>query len=235
MCPSDEWGIKGPHELLRFWFDYQGWFDIKTRDFNKVKNLQMCATVSLADASHYSTKHLGERFTWRWALITMVNLNQDHIREIYAQILHWVIPSWDASLAKRDKEISDKVLKSSFEFFKYLDHKLPNTPDRFTKKVNQRHMLSALFGLIDCNMRWKATMDDVATVFIHEMARATMDRIVSESDKEETFEKLTDIVKQNFDYEPSKKKRRIDANVPLYSYLKRDQTEFYHKMLDGCK
>jgi hypothetical protein len=33
MCHSDEWDVKIPHELLRTYFDYSGWYEMKERQF----------------------------------------------------------------------------------------------------------------------------------------------------------------------------------------------------------
>ena len=49
MCASDSFGIQGPLELLRSWFDYGGWFDTKDKSFSKMKNIQFCVSVSLSD------------------------------------------------------------------------------------------------------------------------------------------------------------------------------------------
>jgi hypothetical protein len=66
-------------------------------------------------------------------------------------------------------------------------------------------------------------MDDVATIFIHEMCRATMDRVITEVEKNASFSKLLEIAKANFGFDPSKKKKsRIDPSIPFYSYLKLD-------------
>jgi hypothetical protein len=96
-------------------------------------------------------------------------------------------------------------------------------------------MLSCLFGLVDCNNKWKKTIDDISMVFIHEMCRATLDRVVAEADKTASFTKLLEIVKKNFGFEPSKKKHKVDATTPFYSYLKLDMTEFYNRMVGDCR
>jgi hypothetical protein len=61
----------------------------------------MCATASLADAAHLSTKQLDRRFLWHWATVTMVNLNEDHLKEIYKQVLSYLIPVWDEGVCKQ--------------------------------------------------------------------------------------------------------------------------------------
>ena len=59
MCRADQWEIKGPHELMRQWLDYEGWYDIRDKTFMKVKNIRFCGNVSLPDESvDAPSKHL---------------------------------------------------------------------------------------------------------------------------------------------------------------------------------
>lgn len=74
MCRGDQFDIKGPHELIRQWFDHEGWYDQRDKCFMKVKNIRFCANVSLPDATvDAPTKHLAERFMWHWAMVTLTN------------------------------------------------------------------------------------------------------------------------------------------------------------------
>jgi hypothetical protein len=49
-----------------------------------------------------------------------------------------------------------------------------------------------------------------------------MDRVITDVEKQAGFKKLLEIAKTNFGFEPSKKKRKVDASKPFYSYLKLD-------------
>lgn len=85
MCPSDEFDIKSPLELLRSWFDYGGWFDIKEKTFKKMRNIQFCTTVSLSDdiCNQSDKRSMDERFMWKFAVLTMVNLKNNHLDQIF--------------------------------------------------------------------------------------------------------------------------------------------------------
>ena len=40
MMPfRDEFGTQSANELIRQWFDFQGWFDTKSLDFKKIEDI----------------------------------------------------------------------------------------------------------------------------------------------------------------------------------------------------
>lgn len=82
MCGADEFGIKAPLELMRTYIDHEGWYNQVTKAYQKVKNLQVCATVSVSDepGAKYT---LNERLHWHFAMITFVNFKNQHLKEIY--------------------------------------------------------------------------------------------------------------------------------------------------------
>ena len=51
MCKADKFDVKRPHELLRSFFDYNGWYSTKEKSFNKIKHIQFIASVSLREES----------------------------------------------------------------------------------------------------------------------------------------------------------------------------------------
>jgi hypothetical protein len=77
---------------------------------------------------------------------------------------------------------------------------LPMTPQRFSQKINQRHMLSALFGFVDVMAKYRKDLDHMATIFVHEMCRVSLDRIVNEESRLEIFSKLKVVAKKHFNY-----------------------------------
>jgi len=41
MMPlNDEYGVKSANELIRQWFDYNGWYDQRTFEYNKIEDIQ---------------------------------------------------------------------------------------------------------------------------------------------------------------------------------------------------
>jgi hypothetical protein len=60
------------------------------------------------------------------------------------------------------------------------------------------------------------------------MSRVSLDRLVNDELKVEIFEKLKKIAKDHFNY--TDKKFKVELDSPLYSYLKKDATEHYHKI-----
>jgi hypothetical protein len=40
MPKTDEYGVKSANELMRHWFDYNGWYDHKTLEHSKIEDIQ---------------------------------------------------------------------------------------------------------------------------------------------------------------------------------------------------
>jgi dynein heavy chain len=123
MCRADKWNIKSTHELMRQWFDHEGWYDLRYHEFTKVKNVQFCANVSLPDESLHSENHLQERFMWHWALVTFVNRNEEHLTEIYKHILGWIIGAWPEDV--RGASTTVQITNATLEFYKYFKKNIP--------------------------------------------------------------------------------------------------------------
>jgi len=77
MAHRDEYDIQSANELLRQWFDHQGWFDINFMSFKKIKDVSFCATVSIGEFAN--SKQLSNRFEWHWAAIGYTNYRNTHI------------------------------------------------------------------------------------------------------------------------------------------------------------
>jgi hypothetical protein len=90
MCDPDKFDVKGTHELLRSWFDHEGWYtnDADYKGFNKVKNIQFLATVSINEDNMGpgSKPALDERLMWHFTVLTHINKDQNysHLFEIYS-------------------------------------------------------------------------------------------------------------------------------------------------------
>ena len=236
MCKADEFDIKCPLELLRQWMDYQGWYDNRDKNFVKIKNLQFCASVSLPeDGIRQSDKGVvDERFMWKFAIVTFINSNgeKNQIQEIFTQILTFVVETWVPEIG--GSEIVDKITKGTFQFYEYLQVSIPLSPISFTQKVNQRHLLSALFGIVELNGRNKQNTDDIASIFVHEIARSMLDRIYDYDIKKECFDTLHQMAVEIFCLDQRRSKLLPqDMHAPFYSYMKKDFNDYYTKCTDN--
>ena len=78
----------------------------------------------------------------------MTNIQQKHMKEIFTTVLNINLSTWPAEV-KELPNIVEKLVEGSFQFFKYLNKSIPASPAAFTQKINQRHILSALFGMVE--------------------------------------------------------------------------------------
>ena len=90
------------------------------------------------------------------------------------------------------------IINASFSFYNHLSDNVLQSPISFTQKVNGRHLLSTLFGVIDLYSRYRTDCEEVVSIWIHETNRAMLDRFISPSKHLEYFNQLRDKAREHF-------------------------------------
>jgi len=67
------------------------------------------------------------------------------------------------------------VVEATFEFYDQFN--FPQSPTSFTQKINPRHILAILYGIVDLSYTHRSSMVDLAYSFISEVSRSCLDRL----------------------------------------------------------
>ena len=81
MGHRDRWQHHSTLELMRQWFDYNGWYATSKATFSKIRDISFCATLTLRQGEKQA---LDERFLWHWAGIGVLNFEGCHMEQIFA-------------------------------------------------------------------------------------------------------------------------------------------------------
>lgn len=91
MPQQDPYGQHLSNELMRQWFDYQGWYDLRTLEFKKVEDIQFLCAITLRD----STKNLLTKRVARHFTVLGLNQDQDQVLEsIFKTLLEFISMQW---------------------------------------------------------------------------------------------------------------------------------------------
>jgi hypothetical protein len=119
----------------------------------------------------------------------------------------------------------DSIIKASFSFYKFLAETVLVSPISFTQRVNSRHLLSTLFGILDLYGVYRTDVDELAGIFIHENSRAMLDRFIDPRKHAEYYQHLITVTKSAFDCDMTKVSSCV--TLPLFSYMKKDFSDIY--------
>jgi hypothetical protein len=139
--------------------------------------------------------------------------------------LNFAVTTWPGEVQENAMQ---NLTKAGISYFKYLIAVNKPSAKDFIYKVNLRHMLSTIFGVIDLMPRFKSNRLQLGQIFIHEACRATLDRQFNPANKQILFNELVDLTCECFKLKAEHVRLQIDR--PAYSYIKMDYTEMYTKM-----
>ena len=101
------------------------------------------------------------------------------------------------------------ILKASTEFVKMYNSTVRPSPTGFLKKINQRHMLHILKGIIEIPLNYFKMIENVAFLWMNEICRTILDRFMPTEEKADLYQKARIIAANCF-----KVRDRIFPNLP---------------------
>lgn len=171
MAWKDRWGHAPATELLRQQIDFGGWFSTERILFKKVRDVNYVASVS---TRHPGKESIAQRLGWHFAAVGYLTSDGGHIELIYKHILSKTFVHCNSTAIQ--SAAPGMVLQASLEFFKRYQDGLRPSPTSFLFRVNNRHMLYLLKGLLDVPNNYYQLVDNVAVIWVHEVCRTVLDR-----------------------------------------------------------
>ena len=226
LAYKDKWGHQGALELLRQWFDHKGWFNHGNIFLKAVKQICFASTVSARHQfNNVGRGIVDERLTWHWAGIGMTNFEGCHIEQIYQVVLNKIFANCTNKQVTQHAPVS--ILKASTEFVKMFNSTVRPSPTSFLKKINQRHMIYILKGILEIPQNYFKMQENVAFLWMNEVCRTVLDRFGSANEKRDLYEKAKIIASNCF-----RVRERVfptTCDEPYFCYGLPDQEDAYNE------
>lgn len=195
MMPfKDRFGTQSANELIRQWFDFNGWYDTKTLDFKRIDDIQFLSCITTYDSSK---SVISTRNEWHWSYIGAVNMSDSHYVNLFTQILDSYAVNWP-SMVTAPGTLKNCV-KATLELYEYFEKSVKPTPSKFLYYFNIRHMFKIIYGITEVDASYMVSDYNFGKLWIHESWRTLCDRICDEKDAKIISKKLRELAKKYFD------------------------------------
>ena len=110
------------------------------------------------------------------------------------------------------------IISATRSFVEMYNKAMKPSPTSFLKRINYRHMLYLLKGIIELPTTYYKEKANVAYIWMHEICRTVLDRFTDDSEKLDLYERTKDIASRIFDVPGNILMDKDQIGEPLFSY-----------------
>ncbi|GIQ85823.1 dynein heavy chain 1, axonemal, partial [Kipferlia bialata] len=196
MPLPEEYGAQPPLELLRQWFVDGGWYDLKTKEFMNLIDIQFVAAMGPPGGGR---THVCLRTLRHFNLISVPELSQDSLKHIFSTIVSWYLNKCEMGV----RGLCSTVVDATIDVYNtirttmlYLSLSLSTplisscrchhrpTPAKSHYTFNLRDLSKVFQGLLMFNPSSLKTSDVLVQGWLHESQRMFRDRLIADDDRE---------------------------------------------------
>ena len=192
MASQDEQGVHPTLELLRQWFDYGGWFDMKFSDFRKLENLFYIACITPRIGNE---KMMSSRILRHFALVTMGQPSDRTFHEIFETIYSEISRKFSE---RATRGIEDRIVIATLDLYRKVEEQFKPTPNRIHYTFNIRDVGNVFKGMSLCNPKTIRKKDNLIRLWYHEGLRIFYDRLVDDNDRVAFLRIIDSVTIENF-------------------------------------
>ena len=176
MPKREEYFAQPPIELIRQWFDYQGWYDRKTLTFKKLVDFIMVAAMGPPGGGrNLMTARLKRHYT----IINYTLMEESSMELIYASILNNFLTQFDDLF----QPFGETIVKSTIAIYQTICTELLPTPEKSHYTYNLRDLGKVFQGLLMISPKQCTEAADLIRAWVHESRRVFQDRLINEEDR----------------------------------------------------
>lgn len=175
MPKREEYGAQPPIEILRQWFDQNGWYDRKDLSFRKLVDLTFVASMGPPGGGR---QEITPRFLRHFNIIGYVEMSDASKAIIFGTILRAFLTPFDGGIVT----MTDDIVNSSIEIFSTIVRDLLPTPSKSHYTFNLRDLAKVFQGMLMVDSKRINTKLQLARLWVHENLRVFADRLTCEED-----------------------------------------------------
>jgi dynein heavy chain len=197
MPQKEKYGAQPPIELLRQWMDTGGWYDLDTKEWKLLCDINFVAAML---PSVGGRNVVTMRYLRHYNLIYVEPFEADSLVKIFGSVLEWYFMNLPQALPKAITNLKDNVVASTIELYNKVQtsKELLPTPAKSHYIYNLRDLSKVFQGITKATGRALVTENDFIKLWAHECSRIFKDRLINVEDQTFFDNMLKDIVKSNF-------------------------------------
>jgi len=184
-------GAQPPIEFLREFLDIGGWFSRdKEKKMRKIEDTILIAAMSPPGGGR---NEVTQRLLRHFYVLTFNSFDESVLNRIFSSLMTWHV--------KTTKLSSDLIkplaglANATIEVYNFISERLLHTPEKFHYIFNMRDIARVVQGIQMANLKG-ASNRKLIRLFIHEISRVFMDRLITEPDKQTVFTFLHKVVRE---------------------------------------
>lgn len=177
MPKREEYGAQPPIEVLRQWFDQDGWYDRKDLSFRKLIDLTFVGSMGPPGGGR---QEITARFLRHFNIIGYVEMSDSSKMIIFGSILRTFLSGFEGGLVS----LTDDIVASSIEVFNTIVKELLPTPSKSHYTFNLRDLAKVFQGMLMVEPKRVTAKEQLARAWVHESQRVFADRLTCEEDHE---------------------------------------------------
>lgn len=176
MPMKEEYGAQPPIELLRQWFDNDGWYDRKLLELRKIiDTIFVCACGPPGGGRN----HVTGRFYRHFNIVNYVELSDESLGLIFSTILRNFLIPFENDLVN----YSEGIVNATIMVYNRIISDLRPTPAKPHYMFNLRDISKVFQGMLMCEKKRVTTAIDLGRLWTHEVTRVFGDRLINDEDK----------------------------------------------------
>ena len=201
MPQKEFYGAQPPIELLRQWMDYNGWYDLETKEFRRSNDIQFVAAMGPPSGGR---NHVTQRYMRHYNKFYMTPFDTESMSQIFTSIVRWFFGRSEEGFGRSVTILQDNVVTATIELFQKVSAEMLPTPVKMHYSYNLRDVGKVFQGIAQGDPL--SVKDDFGFIklWAHECQRVFKDRMISLEDGERFDKLLKDTMQANFNREWSK-------------------------------
>ncbi|XP_055621192.1 dynein axonemal heavy chain 12 [Toxorhynchites rutilus septentrionalis] len=197
MPAKEIYGAQPPIELIRQYFDYEHWYDLKDASKLYLQRILIMASCGLPGGSR---QNVYERFLCHFDIFAISNFNDETMFKIFTNVL---LDGYKKGGHATDvTTMVNMIVNATLDAYQFACAKLLPTPAKSHYIFNLRDVSRVISG---CSMMKRESVESKKVfpkLWMHEALRVFYDRLVDKQDRLFVFEKLNQNLKTFFKERP---------------------------------
>lgn len=177
MPQREKYFAQPPIEILRQWFDHEGWYERKPPcAFRTIIDTQFVGSMGPPGGGRNPVTN---RMLRHFNVISFAEMSDESIERIFSTILG---AYFRKSFNEGIQAVAAPVVKATVEMYNNLRAELLPTPSKSHYTFNLRDLSKVVQGVMRADPRNTAVPTQVLSLWLHECSRVFEDRLINDED-----------------------------------------------------
>lgn len=181
MPAKEKSGCQPPIELLRQWMDYDGWYDLESKEFKYLCDISFVAAMGPPSQGRNS---ITARYIRHYNILYAEPFENSSLLRIFNNILEWFFMANSTNFAKSVTNLQESIVNTTILLYTTIKNskELLPTPAKSHYIYNLRDISKVFQGITKASFKSLRDDNDFIKLWAHECMRVFQDRMINEED-----------------------------------------------------